>query len=246
RPVAHRAEHRGRRRRNGGLSRHAPDTDGSPAAGASGGCVEGAYRLRPLPRVEPAQPQGPRQGGAGRTHSDDRAEPGPAGQAGADDRAHHSVRACPLARMDRPRPAAVQRPAHLRTVAQEWRHAAAPRRGPERPDLPILFARRHPGEVRPGLRGDEPGLGWAARRGQILRHAWSNYLQPLRVLAPAKPEVSMATAHTFPVVRTDEEWRKRLTPEQYVVMRRHGTEMPNSCALLHEKRAGAFECAGCD
>jgi peptide-methionine (R)-S-oxide reductase len=29
-------------------------------------------------------------------------------------------------------------------------------------------------------------------------------------------------------------------------MRRHGTEMPNSCALLHEKRAGTFSCAGCD
>jgi peptide-methionine (R)-S-oxide reductase len=52
--------------------------------------------------------------------------------------------------------------------------------------------------------------------------------------------------HTFPVTRTDEEWRKRLTPEQYVVMRRHGTEMPNSCSLLHEKRAGSFTCAGCD
>jgi len=28
-------------------------------------------------------------------------------------------------------------------------------------------------------------------------------------------------------------------------MRQHGTERPGSCALLHEKRAGAFECAGC-
>ena len=29
-------------------------------------------------------------------------------------------------------------------------------------------------------------------------------------------------------------------------MRRHGTEAPGSCALLHEKRAGTFSCAGCD
>lgn len=50
----------------------------------------------------------------------------------------------------------------------------------------------------------------------------------------------------FPVTRTDEEWRRRLTPEQYQVMRRHGTERPGSCALLHEKRAGTFLCAGCD
>ena len=52
--------------------------------------------------------------------------------------------------------------------------------------------------------------------------------------------------HRFPVVRTEQEWRERLTPEQYIVMRRHGTEEPNSCALLHEKRAGTFACAGCD
>ena len=51
---------------------------------------------------------------------------------------------------------------------------------------------------------------------------------------------------TYPVSRTDAEWRALLTPEQYQVMRRHGTERPGSCALLYEKRAGAFHCAGCD
>ena len=50
----------------------------------------------------------------------------------------------------------------------------------------------------------------------------------------------------YPVTRTDDEWRKVLTSEQYQVMRRHGTERPGSCALLHEKRAGTFACAGCD
>lgn len=52
--------------------------------------------------------------------------------------------------------------------------------------------------------------------------------------------------HTFPVTRTDAEWRARLTPEQYHIMREHGTERPGSCALLHEKRPGTFHCAGCD
>ena len=50
----------------------------------------------------------------------------------------------------------------------------------------------------------------------------------------------------FAVTRTDEEWRKLLTPEQYRVMRAHGTEAPGSCALNHEKRAGTFVCAGCE
>ena len=51
--------------------------------------------------------------------------------------------------------------------------------------------------------------------------------------------------HAYPVTRTDAEWRARLTPEQYYIMRQHGTERPGSCALLHEKRAGAFTCVGC-
>ncbi|MCO5146571.1 MAG: peptide-methionine (R)-S-oxide reductase MsrB [Aquamicrobium sp.] len=50
---------------------------------------------------------------------------------------------------------------------------------------------------------------------------------------------------TFPVTRSEAEWRAMLTPEQYHIMREHGTERPGSCALLHEKRAGAFSCAGC-
>lgn len=54
------------------------------------------------------------------------------------------------------------------------------------------------------------------------------------------------TDETYPVTRSDDEWRARLTGEQYDVMRSHGTERPFSCALTHEKRPGAFLCAGCD
>ena len=50
---------------------------------------------------------------------------------------------------------------------------------------------------------------------------------------------------SFPIVLSDEEWRRRLTPEQYHVMRGHGTERPGSCALDHEKRPGTFSCVGC-
>lgn len=53
------------------------------------------------------------------------------------------------------------------------------------------------------------------------------------------------TEKHFPVTRTDAEWRALLTPEQYQVMRQHGTERPGSCALLHEKRPGTFKCVGC-
>lgn len=54
------------------------------------------------------------------------------------------------------------------------------------------------------------------------------------------------THKDFPFVLSDAEWRQRLTPEQYAVMRGHGTERPGSCALLNEKRAGVFSCAGCE
>ena len=54
-----------------------------------------------------------------------------------------------------------------------------------------------------------------------------------------------AEARTYKVTRSEAEWRERLTPEQYAVMRGHGTERPGSCALLSEKRPGVFACAGC-
>ena len=50
---------------------------------------------------------------------------------------------------------------------------------------------------------------------------------------------------TYPVTHSDAEWRRILTPEQYEVMRLHGTEAPGSCALLQEKRPGVFSCAAC-
>jgi peptide-methionine (R)-S-oxide reductase len=45
---------------------------------------------------------------------------------------------------------------------------------------------------------------------------------------------------------TDDEWRKRLSPEAFEVLRRHGTEFAGSSPLDHEKRSGTYHCAGCD
>ena len=45
---------------------------------------------------------------------------------------------------------------------------------------------------------------------------------------------------------SDTEWRKRLTPEQYDVLRQDGTERAFTSALNDEKRAGVYHCAGCD
>jgi len=44
---------------------------------------------------------------------------------------------------------------------------------------------------------------------------------------------------------TDQEWRQRLDPERYAVLRQAATERPGTGELLHEKRSGLFQCAAC-
>jgi peptide-methionine (R)-S-oxide reductase len=53
------------------------------------------------------------------------------------------------------------------------------------------------------------------------------------------------TEKPLDVAKNDQEWRETLTPEQFQVLRKHGTERPGTSPLNHEKRAGTFRCAGC-
>lgn len=55
-----------------------------------------------------------------------------------------------------------------------------------------------------------------------------------------------AEAKDFAVRKTEAEWRKQLTAEQYRVLREHGTERAGTSPLNQEKRRGVFHCAGCD
>jgi peptide-methionine (R)-S-oxide reductase len=49
----------------------------------------------------------------------------------------------------------------------------------------------------------------------------------------------------FTVSKTEEEWRRELTPEQYQVLRRHGTERAGASPLDKEYGAGVYHCRGC-
>jgi peptide-methionine (R)-S-oxide reductase len=63
-------------------------------------------------------------------------------------------------------------------------------------------------------------------------------------LAPTLAVAS--TGGKFEVTKTDAEWKRILTPQQYYVLREHGTEYAGSSPLDREKRKGTFHCAGCD
>lgn len=65
-------------------------------------------------------------------------------------------------------------------------------------------------------------------------------------LGRSEPVIVSATpGGNFPVTRSDAEWRATLSPQQYAVLRGHGTERAFSSPLDSERRQGTFACAAC-
>ena len=60
------------------------------------------------------------------------------------------------------------------------------------------------------------------------------------------PPAPAPAAKIDKIVRTEAEWRKLLTPAQFSVLRKEGTEQPFSSPLNDEKRKGIFACVACD
>ena len=58
-------------------------------------------------------------------------------------------------------------------------------------------------------------------------------------------KASAQSAPQYTVTHTEDEWRQRLTPDQFAVLRQAATEYPYTSPLLHEERAGVFSCLGC-
>lgn len=62
----------------------------------------------------------------------------------------------------------------------------------------------------------------------------------------ALPGQALAAERIEKLVRSDAEWKKRLTPAQYDILREDGTERPFSSPLDHETRSGMYLCVACD
>jgi peptide-methionine (R)-S-oxide reductase len=74
---------------------------------------------------------------------------------------------------------------------------------------------------------------------------WVVYLASLTACAQQKNK-EMNSKHQFSLQLSEEEWKKKLSNDQYYILRNKGTERPYTGALLNEKKTGIYLCAGCD
>ncbi|MEY4256550.1 MAG: Peptide methionine sulfoxide reductase MsrB [Pseudomonadota bacterium] len=82
------------------------------------------------------------------------------------------------------------------------------------------------------------------RRQLLIKAAGSALL--INAAAQASAFAASTSGERFEVTLSESEWRKRLTPDQFAVLRDHSTERAGSSPLDHEKRRGVFVCAGCN
>ena len=77
----------------------------------------------------------------------------------------------------------------------------------------------------------------------MIRKTFIIALQSLLVLSCTEKEAPMK--QQFPVEKTDAEWKKELTPEQYRVLRQAGTERPFTGIYTDNDKPGVYRCAAC-
>jgi peptide-methionine (R)-S-oxide reductase len=108
--------------------------------------------------------------------------------------------------------------------------------------LPLASAPKRYGETRRigknamYSRRDFSKLGLTFAGGLIGLKGASDLIQPSR---------ADGTAERFEITRTEDDWKKILTPEQFRVLRKQGTERPRSSPLDANDAPGTYTCAGC-
>jgi peptide-methionine (R)-S-oxide reductase len=96
-----------------------------------------------------------------------------------------------------------------------------------------------------GAASDNRGDGFMLNRRSLLTAGAA--LSALAYTAKFSEAGPMTTSETIDYRNlSDTDWRKRLTANQYMVLRQHSTERPGTSPLNKEKRKGTFACAGCD
>ncbi len=76
---------------------------------------------------------------------------------------------------------------------------------------------------------------WAVPKVQKVHRKFGHLLKP-----------EFRESNVSKIEKTEEQWRDELSPEEFYVLRKEGTERPGSSPLNKEKRKGTFICAGCD
>jgi len=78
------------------------------------------------------------------------------------------------------------------------------------------------------------------------RHVVLGGMAALMGAGLSESAMSAASQETFEIVKSDEQWRRQLSKEQYAVLREHGTERAGTSPLDKEYRPGTYLCAACD
>ena len=82
---------------------------------------------------------------------------------------------------------------------------------------------------------------FATNRRRLIALLGVGAMMPLASACSAKP----VAKGTFPIRKTEAEWRRLLGAERFHILREEGTEHPYTSPLNKEKRKGVFTCAGC-
>ncbi|MBC7972782.1 MAG: peptide-methionine (R)-S-oxide reductase MsrB [Verrucomicrobia bacterium] len=85
---------------------------------------------------------------------------------------------------------------------------------------------------------------WASTA--LVGTAWLPRYLPGRATEKMTTASSQPISTSFEVTKTEQEWRKLLTPQQFQVLRQEGTELPGTSPLNQQHGKGTFVCAGCN